>query len=183
LSYAITLRLDPESERSVTDTWRALEASGISHDMLALGYAPHLTLAVLGGELPPALPDGARNLAPLPCRIGSVHRFVDTDILWLAADAGEALYRLHEEVASSLSTDLVWPHYRVGHWTPHITLQTSGDVERGAQLASETWRDMRAAQFVAIEVVRFPPVMILARQAFAPPGEQKKTPPEGMGGA
>jgi hypothetical protein len=47
MAFAVTLRLDDETAAPVEQSWRALADRTGDDDALRLGYAPHLTFAVL----------------------------------------------------------------------------------------------------------------------------------------
>jgi hypothetical protein len=55
------------------------------------------------------------------------------------------------------------PHYRPDNWVPHVTLQTTGDAAAGLVMAGETWPAPMRARAIAIELVRFRPVVPLWR--------------------
>ncbi|UXN75391.1 2'-5' RNA ligase family protein [Devosia sp. A8/3-2] len=167
MAYAICLRLDADAEVVVEAVWRKLAGAGISDDMVRLGYAPHLSLAVLDEEPHEAVVAGAlEDGVAIDCQLGPVRQFDGTDVVWLALAGGEVLMDLHRRVLQRLPTELVRSHYRIGSWTPHVTLQTKGDATRATALAEAAWPEQQSAKLVGMELVRFPPVVVLKHRAF-----------------
>ncbi|HWU17754.1 MAG TPA: 2'-5' RNA ligase family protein [Devosia sp.] len=167
MAYAICLRLDAEAEAAVAAIWQKLAGAGISDDMVRLGYPPHLSLAVLDEEPDESVVAGALvDGGAIDCQLGPIGRFEGTDVVWLALAGGAPLMDLHRRVLARLPADLVRSHYRVGNWTPHVTLQTTGDAVRAMALADSAWPEARSARLTAMELVRFPPVAVLESRAL-----------------
>tara|TARA_R110002124_G_scaffold36451_16_gene117500 strand:- start:3111 stop:3668 length:558 start_codon:yes stop_codon:yes gene_type:complete len=164
VGYAVCLRLDSKSEGAVTALWQAMVDNGGSDEMLRLGYPPHLSLAVLDGDPEPATVEGAfktlQQTETLNVKLGGARCFEGTEIVWLAVDGGDALKQLHDRSLAQLPVSLVREHYRVGQWTPHVTLQLAGDVNGALALASSLWGEPRPAEFVGLDLVQFPPVAV-----------------------
>jgi hypothetical protein len=167
MAYAICLRLDAAAEAAVEAVWRKFASGGISDDMVRLGYPPHLSLAVLDEEPDESVVAGALvDGVAIECQLGPVNRFDGTDVVWLAVAGGEPLQALHRLVLERLPTELVRSYYRIGNWTPHVTLQTAGDAARAVALAGAEWPDARPMRLVGMELVRFPPVAVLESRTF-----------------
>ncbi len=169
MAYAFCLRLDAETEAAVATLWRALATGGAGDDMVRLGYAPHVSLAVLDDEPLRSAVDAAlailRGDADFGVQIGGAGRFEGTSIVWLSVE-GRALAGLHRRLLGQLPVDQVRAHYRAGAWVPHVTLQMMGDAKRALAIARERWPVGRAARVVGLELVRFPPIQVLDRIAL-----------------
>jgi hypothetical protein len=165
MGYAFYLRFDAASEAAVAALWQALVDSGAGDGMQRLGHPPHLSLAVLDEEPPPtvveAALDAVADLAGFGVQLGEVKRFPNTPIVWLAAEGGSALADLHARLLSCLPEALVWEHYRLGQWTPHVALQMQGDAVTAMAVAEAEWPALVSARVVALELVQFPPVVVL----------------------
>jgi len=170
MAYALCLRFDAEIEAAVTAVWEALAAGGAGGSMLQLGYPPHLSLAVLDDEPPLAVVEAAleavADAAELDVQLGGVNRFADTSIVWLAVDGGAALHDLHRRLQRQLPTSQVREHYLTDAWVPHVTLQMDGDAERTMAFAGELWPGRPAGRCVKLELVQFPPVVVLRSVAL-----------------
>jgi 2'-5' RNA ligase len=165
MAYAFCLRFDEANEAAVLAVWHALAAGGASDDMLRLGYPPHLTLATLDDEPPLAVVeaalDGLGDVAEFAVRLGGVKRFPETPIAWLAVDGGPVLADLHRQLSERLPEALVREHYRIGQWVPHVTLQTQGDADMAMRIADAAWPAVVKARVERLELVQFPPVVVL----------------------
>ncbi|UJW86792.1 2'-5' RNA ligase family protein [Devosia sp. SL43] len=170
MAYAFCLLLDEGTDASVRSLWQALVTAGAGDHMLQLGYPPHLSLAVLDEEPPREVVDmafasvaGGRSIE---LTLGPARRFEGTTIAWLAVEAGDALRDLHRSLSETLPTDAVREHYRPAVWTPHVTLQITGDVDRALAIADAAWPEPVQARFTAVELVQFPPVTVLKSVAL-----------------
>lgn len=168
MAYAFWLRFAPESEAAVAALWQVLFAGGAGDDMRQLGCPPHLSVAVLDEEPPLAVVaaafDAMTETSGFDVGLGGVNCFPGTPIVWLAVNGGTALADVHARMQALLPQPLVREHYRQGRWTPHVALQMQGDAPTAMRIAGETWADMRKARVVALELVQFPPVVVLSRQ-------------------
>jgi aspartate aminotransferase len=166
MGLAVSLLFDGATTARVRSLWDRLGEAGISTSMLDLGYAPHLTLTVMEDEeLAAQLQRELTRRAwgdGLDMEIGPVGRFEGTDIVWLGG-AGERLRALQGDVAGLVALGAIDPHYRPDNWVPHVTLQTTGDAAAGLVMAGETWPAPMRARAIAIELVRFRPVVPLWR--------------------
>ena len=169
MGLAVSLLFDGATTAAVQALWERLAEAGISTSMLDLGYAPHLTLTVvqdeaLADELQGKLSQQAWGDA-LDVEIGPTDRFDGTEVVWLGC-AGDRLSALQRDVCTLVSLGDIEPHYRPETWVPHLTLQTSGDAEAARAIASRLWPGKIKAQAVAVELVRFRPVVPLWRAEF-----------------
>lgn len=164
---AITLTLDHESSGHVRALWQVLADAGISTSMSALGYVPHVTVAVWSeGVADLSAPELSALVAIAP-RTLAVGTFgaAAPGVLWLGVVTTKALLALHARAAAAHGGPL-HHHYRQGAWVPHITLAT--DVPEG-RMGEALDRVMRGlvpfvARVAAIEAVTFPPVRVAASQ-------------------
>lgn len=166
MGLAVALLFDGATTAGVGALWQRLAGAGISTSMLDLGYSPHVTLTVvqdeeLAGELQRKLARRAWGEI-LDVKIGPVGRFDGTDIVWLGCD-GDRLRELQSAVCGLVPPDDIEPHYRPESWVPHLTLQTTGDAEAARTLAEGVWPAQVEARAVAVELVRFRPVVPLWR--------------------
>lgn len=164
MALALSLVFGDAAVADVRALWQALADAGISRDMLDLGYPPHLTLVVAdddGFEDEMRLALQAAEGHTISIALGGVHRFDGTSVVWLACDGGEALTALHADIASRLPLQAIRPYYRPGHWTPHMTLQTTGDAEAAMALAGKLWRATPVLRAARLELARFLPVQVL----------------------
>ena len=169
MALALSLVFRDEAVAEVRALWSSLADAGISRDMLDLGYPPHLTLVV-------ADDDGAENAMrhalqaaegrAVTIRLGGVDRFEGTPVVWLACDGGEGLKSLHSDIAAQMPLQAIRPYYRPGQWTPHMTLQTTGDPEAAVALARELWQATSILPAAKLEMARFLPVQVLAAVAL-----------------
>lgn len=169
MALALALLFDDETTAAVERIWSELAAAGISRDMLDLGYPPHLTLTVVEDETwRPQLEEALGRLATLvPHQLGFVEAtmFPGTSVTYLTVDGD--LRSLHKAAAAGLLPNDVRVHYRSEDWTPHVTLQTTGDAAAGLKVARGFWKVRRATRPVGLELVSFPPVIRLAGRDLA----------------
>jgi 2'-5' RNA ligase len=164
VALALSLLFDSETGAAVDGLWRELADAGISADMLALNYPPHLTLIVMEDEglartLEPALASLA-PMAPRELTLGDVVTFAKTDVVYIGLDGDlTQLLALHRAVCDLLPADAVRPYYRPGVWTPHVTLQSVGDADRALTLARASWTARRAVT-TRLELATFLPVRV-----------------------
>lgn len=141
--------------------------------MSALGYDPHLTLAVYDnvaeGDLSAALTAifrGRRRLRLTFSHLGlfEQHEFV----IWASPNDHTDLLRLHQAVHAEISPLLCDVHYRPGQWVAHCTLATNvaGNRRQQARDAVEAGIEPFEAVFAAAEAVRFPPPSVFASVAL-----------------
>ncbi len=162
MALAVSLLFDEEADRAVRRVWQMLAEVGVCRFMQDLDYAPHLSLLVsddqeLEGRLNKAVAD-LRDFSTFEIGQGPVRHFPDTKICWLACTDTGPVGDLHAFLMARLPANAIRPHYRPGQWTPHVTVQMSGDVEDGLRRVRTVWPDVRRASVLRIEVVRFMPV-------------------------
>ena len=169
MPYAITLALDDAAASVVVSMWRSLAAHGVSDDALMLGYPPHLTLAVFADEarltrLLAATRDAAARWPAEPFVLTSLGMFPGSPaVLFLAPVVTATLLARHAALSASLAGQPADPRYAPGVWVPNVTL--ARDVADPAKAVAAI--DLSPLPFdavpVAMELVRFRPVAVLAR--------------------
>ena len=174
MPYAVTLPLDAAAAGRVRRMWDALaEQAGID-DAIRLGYAPHLTLAVLpdaapATEIEKAVFHVTKDWSPFSVTLAGLGVFPGAPpVVWVApAVTGELLAR-HAALHEGLAAFAVHPHYQRNHWVPHVTLSQGGpsSAARAAEVVTSIWDGPIRARFEQVELVRFQPVEILRGQAF-----------------
>lgn len=165
MALALSLLFDNGTSAEVEGMWRELGDAGISSDMLALNYPPHLTLIVTEDEqlarvLEPALAGLARR-APREFILGDINAFPQTDVVYVSLDGDLApLLDLLQAACDLLPAEAVRPYYRPGAWTPHVTLQSVGDASVGLALTRAHWSSHRLAMTTRLELATFLPVRV-----------------------
>lgn len=144
------------------------EASGFEPEasMKQLAYPPHITLAVLTGNL-------ARADEVLGEVFGSQSSFCipfveicyfenDLLVLWARPKHDQDLLKIHAQLHRHIDPAICDDHYRVGHWTPHCSLATK--VPASSADAAMKWARQKriefAVMFDAADLVQFPPVTV-----------------------
>ncbi|MBC7807004.1 MAG: 2'-5' RNA ligase family protein [Akkermansiaceae bacterium] len=138
---AVCLYFDADTDAAVRRIWDAIAGAGISDEMSAAGWRPHITLSGCRDlrleEYLPALRDFAARSEPLEIAFTSVGYFGGKahHTLFLAPTATGALLDLHERhhrlvfpLCASVS-----PYYAPGGWVPHSTLALSLSKEKLAR--------------------------------------------------
>lgn len=169
MPFAVSLRADNESARSLTALWAAAAAFEAQPSMAGLGYGPHVTLAVYSEPPPLAPADILAPLvqgrgAPLRLRFAKLAAFDGPrPVLWAAPEPCPELDALHAALHGLIAPATCDPHYRPGAWVPHATIATQIDPARRAAALDFVARPIEPFELCldAAEVVRFPPAEIL----------------------
>jgi len=174
--YALTLRLESSAAARVERLWQALAEAG-EDSMLRLGYAPHLTLALLpdsvaAAELERAAFAGAASRRAVPLRFGALGVFPGRPaVTWLAPIVTAALLECQRSLCADLAPLPIEPHYRPEAWMPHVTLSQGGSLASAVILAKveAAWPGPFEGWAERLELVRFPPVQVLHSEALPQP--------------
>ena len=168
MPYAVTLTLDAAAARRVAVLWETLAACGASDDSLRLGYAPHITLAILPDAADPsrileAVAKLGARWRPVPVVLSSLGRFPGPrSVAFLAPTPSAALLARQADLLAALRGQAVDAHYRTGFWVPHVTLAKDiADPSAAIRALTDVGLPIPAV-LDALEVVRFRPVDILA---------------------
>lgn len=141
----------------------------------ALPHPPHVTLAVLAGATADAVVvAAAARLAAgrgaLAIDLASIGLFTAPDtVLFLAPVVTRQLLDWHAAALAALPAASIHPQHRAGAWVPHVTL-AAGLIDAPGGLAAvgtpplplRAWLDR-------LEVVRFPPAVVLASHPLPGP--------------
>jgi len=175
MPHAITLPLDADAADHVRRLWQALAEQAGADDALRLGYVPHLTLAVLSGEasvpaVEEAMAQAVGGWTTLSVVLAGFGVFPGAPpVVWAAPVVTAGLLAQHASLCAALAAFAVHPHYRPGHWVPHVTLcQESPSSARAIEVVTSMWNGPITARFDRIEVVRFPPVTVLRSRPLQP---------------
>ncbi len=171
MPYAVTLRLDANPAALVRRLLAALAEAGIADDVHRLGYAPHVTLAVLPDSVPAARIEAAIASLPipiLPIQFAGFGLFPGPPaVLYLAPVAHAAL--LHWQATLAATLPEMHAHCRPGQWVPHVTLarELTDLAAAGQALAvlQPIWRPI-SGQLEQIDLVRFRPVEVLSTRTL-----------------
>ncbi|HEY1935181.1 MAG TPA: 2'-5' RNA ligase family protein [Acetobacteraceae bacterium] len=167
MPYAITLRLDAVSAGRVRALWDALSAAGFTNGAAALGYAPHLTLAILpdsvdAADLIASVRRATTVWRALPLHLAALAVFAgEPATLWLSPKVDEPLLRHHAALCAALPP--LHHHYRPETWMPHVTLadDLAASAAGAAIDVAANHFDPFAATLDAIDVLRFRPIDLL----------------------
>jgi 2'-5' RNA ligase len=173
MPHAITLRLAEADCAPVTALLDRLAAAGIADDLLQLGYAPHITLAVYPDDADAsALAATAAALSVqwkmLRVRIAGLGIFANSPaVLYLAPVVTSALLVRHAQL---LARHPAAGHSASGAWVPHVTLSAALAAPSGLAAAVATVSPVFApfeAALDRIDLIRFAPVDVLFSGALA----------------
>ncbi|WP_157961693.1 2'-5' RNA ligase family protein [Acuticoccus kandeliae] len=168
MPIAITLRLDPGLSAAVSGLQKNLEGDGIAEPDPATAYAPHVTIGLFREEaqrehIEAALASLADGLDPPAIKLAHHGVFPGTPAaVFLGPVVTGALLDLHSRIHAAIQPAATDLHYAVGNWVPHVTLsQKVADPGAALRALSACPLPLRGAG-IAIELVRFPPVAVLA---------------------
>lgn len=170
MPYAVTLKLDEAGAAEVRRLWRVLDDSGVARSVAMLDYPPHITLSrhdVLDPLATADLLEGfAAGLPPVNVMIERLATFTrPSNVLWAGPAEHTELGAFHSRLRRLLAAHAWDPQTEVQQWVPHITLTTSvadaAALERASKLVAPAFRAF-AARLVELELVRFPPVTVVA---------------------
>ena len=175
MPFAISLVCDDTSGDPVRALWDAAGRFEATPSMVALGYPPHLTLAVYETIEPEALAAvvDAIGAAETAHTLGfdGIRRFDGpATVLWAAPVVSPDLRRLHDAVHRALDPADCHPHYRPGAWVPHCTVALA--VPAGNRAAALAWAEATPARFTVtfglLSAVRFHPVAPIRERSLTP---------------
>ena len=169
MPYAVTLRLDAAAAARVEAMRRALAVQTGDDDALRLGYAPHVTLAVLPDSAPAGTVEDtvfrvAGDWDALPLVLAGLGVFPGAPpVIWAAPVVTERLLARHGALHAALALFPVHPHYRPGAWVPHVTLSQQGRSSAGQAIesAASAWNGPIEGRLDRLDLVEFLPVNVL----------------------
>ncbi len=178
MPYAVTMPLDNAAAAAVERMWCEL-ADRIGDDGgVRLGYAPHISLAILSDLAPAAKIEKAvfgsvlNNWEPFDVVLASIGVFPGVPpVVWIGPVATERLLARHASLYAALAPFPVEPHYRPDAWVPHVTLSKEGlsSAAQAIGIVTSMWTGPINARLERIELVRFRPVQILRSETFPYP--------------
>jgi 2'-5' RNA ligase len=178
MPHAICLKADNDTARNIRALWDAAARFETEASMAALGYAPHITLAIYHrielALLTDAFEGVFRSIGAIRLTFEGVRAFDDASpVLWAAPRADAALNRAHEAIHRAIDPARCRKHYRPGRWIPHCTLATNIPPARLGEAL-----DFANASKPAFEVVfdvadclSFYPVEVVAERRLRPSGD------------
>jgi 2'-5' RNA ligase len=169
MPYAVTLRLSEPAATQIEKVRRALAEQTGDECVVRLGYPPHVTLAVLPDDAPAkAVEDAVFHVVEgweaLPIVLAGVGIFPGpSHTIWAAPAVTERMLAHHGRLLAALSAFAVHPHYHVGTWVPHVTLNQQGQASavRAVEIALSLWKGPIRGQLDRVDLVRFSPVDLL----------------------
>jgi 2'-5' RNA ligase len=167
MPLAVTLRLDDAAAAPILAMWRALAEGGVDDGCLRLGYPPHVTLAVWPEEAPveplaAAVGRFGAEWGALPVALAGFGVFPGAPaVVWAAPVATETLLERQAALVAAVPGTPCHPHYRPGHWVPHVTLGQTDALGRAMEALAPLWRGPLPGRLDRLELVRFRPVEVL----------------------
>jgi len=168
MGFSLNIRIGAASVSAVTALWDEVSAFEEQPSMRALGYPPHLTLAIYDTDdvseeaRKNALAHAAAEEAELRLRFDRIGVFDGPPVVvWADPEPKEPLMRMHHAIHAVIDSSLCRPYYRPGAWVPHLTLGMAVPVERrdAAMAFAHNFRGVEAI-FDVIDCVTFPPLRI-----------------------
>lgn len=167
MPLAITLRTDPIMSRRIEDLIHFIGKQELDLEPLP-DYVPHITIAVIDDNFPVIdLCDKIESVSHVEkartITISHLGIFPGAPaFVFLAPVATRQLLNIHRRIVESLPAGSVHEHYKIGCWVPHVTIACTRKSPKDVISAVEA--DFRQCQgnLVALEVVRFSPVQVLA---------------------
>jgi 2'-5' RNA ligase len=179
MAIGVALRLDRVAGARVSQIWKSLDEAGIENDVFQLGYAPHLTLAVWldASTSEVAEVEALKEARSIPLQLEGIGRFeAERPAIWLRPSRSASLLAMQNVVArGSVSPG---PLYLPDTWVPHVTLfqGPAEHMEAAAEVIKMHWTGSINATLCRLEVLRFPPVIVL--DGFNLAGAKKEAPSE-----
>lgn len=139
MPLALTIKSGNASAAAITSLWDEAGAFEDWPSMRALGYPPHITLAIYDdASVTEAMALAA--MATLAEGQGAIaltfDRLMAFDgpplILWADPEPKEVLLSMHRRAHAAIDPRLCRPHYRPGRFVPHCTLATRIAPDRTA---------------------------------------------------
>jgi 2'-5' RNA ligase len=173
MAFAISLKAANNTAGSIKALWKEVAHLESPQSMAALGYPPHLTLAVYD-DIPLdllriALREAFAGTSPLRLTFTRLRSFDDPLVLWADPSPSAALASAHARVHTCIDPGLCHPHYRPDAWVPHCTLGTQIAPEHRDEALAFTARPIPPFQviFDVADCVAFPPVVVIDERPLA----------------
>jgi 2'-5' RNA ligase len=169
MAYAINIRSDHGTAKRLESLWDMCCKLERVPSMQALGYPPHITLAVYD-EVPISnLREGFQSalaaLETVTIRFESLGYFQTPHafVLWAAPNHSQQLMDAHAAIHSKIDISLCRANYRPGIWKPHSTLATAvplGYSQKVAQVMEQPFHPIEVV-FDVLDYAKYPPVNVL----------------------
>jgi 2'-5' RNA ligase len=176
MAFAISLKAANSTADPIRALWAEVARFESRPSMAALGYPPHITLAVYDAVDPERLRAVLRDAFMGACALRLTFtrlRVFDDDplVLWAEPSYLGALSGMHARVHDRIDPRLCRPHYRPDAWVPHCTLGTQIVAERRAEAAAFAARPIQAFEVVfdVADCVSFPPVAVIEERPLSGP--------------
>jgi 2'-5' RNA ligase len=175
MAFAISLKAANDTVGPIRTLWEELAPLESHSSMAALGYPPHLTLAVYDDIAPDrlrvVLGEAFAGTSGLRLTFTRLRFFNDPLVLWAEPSPSAALVEVHAKVHARIDPTLCHPHYRPGAWVPHCTLATEIRTECRTDAIAFAGRPIPAFEVVfdVADCVSFPPVVVIDERPLASP--------------
>ncbi|WP_262272072.1 2'-5' RNA ligase family protein [Microvirga yunnanensis] len=176
MAFAISLKAVNDAADPIRALWKEVARFESRASMGALGYPPHLTLAVYD-KIPPVqasdvLREAFAGMPVLRLTFTRLRFFDDPLVLWAEPSPSADLTSAHARVHACIDPRFCHPHYRSGAWVPHCTLGTQILLKYRAEALALAARPISAFEVVfdVADCVSFAPVVVMAEQPLARPG-------------
>ncbi len=165
MASAIAIAADNSSNKPIRALWRQFANWEDNPSMCALGYIPHLTLAVcpdLNASQLWNCADGVRTEA-VEIKFERLSYFEsDPLVVWAAPSDPSAITSICRQLQANLPLEACAEHYRPETWTPHCTLGTEVTKEARNEAIDycNSWNKPFSVRFDRYDCVTFPPVEV-----------------------
>jgi 2'-5' RNA ligase len=176
MAYAISLKAVNDTAHPIRVLWEEVAQFESRPSMVALGYPPHLTLAVYDIVPPVQASDVLREAfagrPALRLTFTRLRFFADPLVLWAEPSPSADLTSAHARVHACIDPQLCHPHYRPEAWVSHCTLGTQILLKYREEALALAARPISAFEVVfdVADCVSFAPVVVMAEQSLARPG-------------
>lgn len=176
MAYALTIAADNETADPLRDLCAEAASLEDAPSMAALGYPPHITLAVY--EEQPVADWGVTSrrvtghTPALSLTFTGVQIFEGAPlVLWAAPEPCSALARLHQAVHALIDPALCREHYRPDRWVVHCSIATAVPARNCSAALAFAARPFQPfiVRFDRADWVRFPPPVILQSHGLQMP--------------
>ena len=176
MAFAISLKAVNDTADPIRALWQEVAQFESRPSMVALGYPPHITLAVYD-DIPPVqasavLREAFAGRPALRLTFTRLRFFDPPLVLWAEPSPSADLTSAHARVHACIDPRHCHPHYRPGAWVPHCTLGTQILLKYRAEALAVAARPIAAFEVVfdVVDCVSFAPVVIMAEQPLDRPG-------------
>lgn len=177
-ALAINLRSDDATASEVERLWDKVAAFEDEPSMRALGYRPHVTIAIY--ETPgieakaawDAMQRATADATRLSVEFRRMRWFAGPPlVLWLEPADSDVIATWHASISAAIDPAHCRPHYRPGAWTPHCTLgMRLTEARRNDAIAfAKAFDRSLTVLFDVVDCVTFPPVRIVAERKLPLP--------------